>query len=150
MEEAEGMVTHHRIKITLHNKNIMANQEEIAECSHRIVEEGFQVQRKGRRLLMVIGVAMIRGVAKVEDIQMEARRLEGDSALHHWSDRLLQILEVSRVKEHVGFTLMIHSKRTTRAYPTETIKNTTNVSGAASLGQPISNVPWREKEDINI
>lgn len=119
----------HQIRITLHSKNTMAIQEEVEECHHPPVE------RKDHQLLMDTEVAMIREeAARGKAIQMEARRLVGDNALLLWNGRPCQILEVSRMKEGDGFTLMIRSERTTRTGTTETIKDTTNISRSSRLG----------------
>lgn len=96
------MVIRHRTRTTLRNKIIMAIQEEVGECHCRIEEEARLVQRKDRPQQMDIEVVMIREeVARVEDIQMEVRQLEEEVALHHWSGRLLRILDVSRLKDIV-------------------------------------------------
>ena len=139
MEEAEGTAIHRRTRITLHNKNIMAMREEVGECHRRIEGEAPQAQRKDLPRLIGSEVVMTREeVVKVEDIQMRAHRLEEEVVLHHWSGRLLQILDVSEAKEIMGFMLMIHSERTTRTarttWTTKAIENATYVSRSNSVG----------------
>jgi hypothetical protein len=142
MEEAEGTAIHRRTRITLHNKNIMVIQEEAGECLRRIEGEAPQDQRKDRQRLIGSEVVMTREeVVKVEDIQTGAHRLEEEVVLHHWSGRLLQILDVSGIKEILGFMLIIHSERTIRTartarttWTTKAIENATYISRSDSVG----------------
>ena len=133
MEVDEGMDIRRKIKIILHSKTIMAIQEEVGECRHRIEGEGGQDRRKGRLQLMDTEVDMINEeVAKGEDIPMEGRQRE-EADLHLWNGLPLQIQDVSRAEGLVKFMLMIRSESTRTATP-EAIENTANISRPTRMG----------------
>jgi hypothetical protein len=123
-----------RIRLILHNRNIMEIREEVGQCRRRIEGEGDQDRRKGLLQLMGIEVDMIKEeVAKGEDIQMEDHQREEEVDLHLWSDLPLQIQDVSKVEEIVRFMLMIHSESTRTTTP-KAIENATDVSRSTRVG----------------